>query len=49
MKKYIASYQNKKGECWDVVLNANDYEEARKEARLKQKEMGKLWSLRLQR
>lgn len=47
MKKYIASYQNAKGECWDMTFNANTYEEARRDARRQQKEMGKLWSLRL--
>ena len=47
MKQYIASYQNSKDECWDIIFNANSYKEARRDALLKQKEMGKLWSLRL--
>lgn len=47
MKQYIASYQDSKDECWDIIFDANNYEEARKDARCKQKEMGKLWSLRL--
>lgn len=47
MKQYIASYQNAKGECWDIIFNADTYKDARKDALRKQKEMGKLWSLRL--
>lgn len=48
MKQYLASYQNAKGECWDIIINANNYEDARKDARRMQKEMGKLYSVRLQ-
>lgn len=47
MKKYIASFQNTKGECWDLVINANNYKDALKDARRQQKEYGKLWSCRL--
>ena len=47
MKKYIASIQNTKGECWDLVINANNYKDALKDARRQQKEYGKLWSCRL--
>ena len=48
MKQYLVSYQNAKGECWDIIINANSYKEARKDARRMQKEMGKLYSVRLQ-
>lgn len=47
MRQYIASYQDGRERCWDIILKAENYEEARKEARRKQKEMGRLWSLRL--
>lgn len=47
MKKYIASYQNAKGENWDIIINASNYKEARKDAVRQQKEMGKLYSVRL--
>lgn len=49
MKKYIASFQNGKDECWDLVINANSWKEANKEARSQQKEFGKLYSVRLKR
>lgn len=49
MKTYIASYQNGKGECWDLHLNAENYKDALKDARRQQKDYGKLWSLRLKR
>ena len=49
MKKYIASYQNGKGECWDLIINATDYKAALKDARAHQKEYGKLYSVRLKR
>lgn len=47
MKKYIASYQDKKDQCWDLFINANNWKEAAKEARRQQKEYGKLYSVRL--
>lgn len=46
MKKYIASYQNGKDECWDMVILAENLRDDRKEARRAQKEMGRLWSVR---
>lgn len=49
MKKYIASFQNSKDECWDLIINANNYKDALKDARSQQKEMGKLYSVRLYR
>lgn len=49
MKTYIASYQNKKDECWDIVFEESNYKEARKYALSKQKEMGKCYSVRLKR
>ena len=47
MKKYIASYQNAKGECWDLIITANNYRDALKDARRQRGEHGKLWSCRL--
>jgi hypothetical protein len=47
MKDYIASYQNDKDECWDIVFEAEGYKDARKYARSRQKEMGRLYSVRL--
>ena len=47
MKKYIASYQNKKDECWDLVLFATDFLSARKTARKEAKNYGRLYSVRL--
>lgn len=47
MKNYLASYQNGKGECWDLEIRANNYAEGLKEARSHQKEMGKMWSFRV--
>ena len=47
MKKYIASFTNAQNECWDLVINANTYAEARKEARKAQREYGKLYSVRM--
>ncbi len=49
MKEYVASYQNEKNECWDIVFESENYKEARKFARSKQKEMGRLYSVRLKR
>lgn len=48
MKTYLASYENGKGECWDLSIKAENYKAALKDARHQQKEYGKLWSLRLQ-
>lgn len=48
-KEYIASYENGKGECWDVVILASNYKAANVDARHLQREYGKLWSLRLKR
>ena len=47
MKKYIASYQDKRGDCWALIINANSWKEASKDARTQQKEYGKLYSVRL--
>ena len=47
MKDYIASYQNGKNECWDIVFEAVDHKSARKYARSQEKEMGRLYSVRL--
>lgn len=43
---YIASYQNGKGECWDIYLIEPSWKHADKEARKLQKDFGKLWSVR---
>lgn len=45
MKKYLASYQNGKGECWDLELWAASYKDALKDARSHQKEYGKLYAV----
>lgn len=47
MKKYIASYQNKEDECWDVVINASSWRKAHKIAKQYEAEYGKLYSVRL--
>lgn len=47
MKRFIASFQNAKGECWDSVIYSGCYKDALREARKMQKEMGKLYSVRL--
>lgn len=47
MKSYIASYQDRKGECWDIILSANTWGDALKDARKMKKEYGDLYSLRL--
>jgi hypothetical protein len=47
MKHYTASYVNGKDECWDVILGAENWKAARKEARRHQKEYGKLRSVRV--
>lgn len=47
MKRFIASFQNAKGECWDSVFYAGNYRDALREARSQQGEMGKLYSVRL--
>lgn len=49
MKKYIANFTDTKGADWDLIINANSYKEALKDAREQQKEYGKLVSLRLKR
>ena len=46
-KRYRASYVDKRGDCWDLVIEARNYEDARKDARRAQREYGKLWSLRM--
>lgn len=46
MKRFIASFQNAKGECWDAVFGAECHKDAVREARKMQNEMGKLWSVR---
>ncbi len=48
-KEWIASYQNGRGECWDLVLRAENYREGLKAARAHQKEYGTLWSFRQKR
>lgn len=46
-KKYIASYQNEKDECWDLIIFAHNIRDAKKEARSHQKTYGKLYRVKL--
>ena len=46
-KKYIASYVDKHDKCWDLILNAYTWKEAKSDALRQQPTMGKLYSVRL--
>lgn len=48
MKKYIASYTNGRRECWDLVIFAKNWKEARREAvRYGREQRDILYSVRL--
>lgn len=47
MKKYIASYTNGRRECWDVVIYAKNWKEARREGVRNEGGGGILYSVRL--
>ena len=47
MKRFIASYQDGKGRCWDIIVYAENRKEAMKDARKEQKDYGRLYSLRI--
>lgn len=49
LKRYIASYQNQAGQCWDIIVYARNWAEASQDARKSQHEYGRLYSVRLDR
>ena len=47
MKTYLASYESNRGGFWDLEINAENYKEARRDAREQCQYYGRLWALRL--